>query len=202
MEKINYQELAPSSIILVYIVHVGYAVDMSKITLTLICLFLSVSLAAETVYKKTNPDGDVEFTDIPSTGSEKIKIRKPTTFSAPRLPALEPPAKKPKLIDYEVIIIEPVNDTTIIGNNEIKVSVSVSPVLPTSYKFRYQLGEQTLDSDSDSVSLDNIIRGTHTLRVSVINSKGEVVSAGASITFHMKRHFKRPPAPVKKPKVP
>jgi len=129
-----------------------------------------------------------------------VKIRKTTTFSAPRLPALEPPAKKPKLIHYEVTIIEPVNDTTIIGNNEIKVSVSVSPSLPTSYKFRYQLGEQTLDSNSDSVSLDNIIRGTHTLRVSVINSEGKAVSAGASITFHMKRHFKKPPQ--KTPKAP
>jgi len=173
---------------------------MNKFILTLICLFLSVSVAAETVYKTTNPDGSVEFTDKNLKDSEEVKIRKTTTFSAPRLPALEPPAKKPKLIHYEVTIIEPVNDTTIIGNNEIKVSVSVSPSLPTSYKFRYQLGEQTLDSNSDSVSLDNIIRGTHTLRVSVINSEGKAVSAGASITFHMKRHFKKPPQ--KTPKAP
>jgi len=178
---------------------------MNKFILTLVCLFLSVSVAAETVYKTTNPDGSVEFTDKNSKDSEEVKIRKPSTFSAPRLPAFQS-TKKPKSINYEVVIIEPVNEATIIGNNKIKVSVSVSPALPTSYKFRYQLGQQTLDSDSDSVSLDNVIRGKHTIRVSVINSKNEVVSTGASITFYMKRHFKKTPppsiSPPKKTKAP
>jgi len=187
---------------LVYIESVSYALRMNKFIFSLICLFLSVSIAAETVYKTTNPDGSVEFSDEKKKDSEEVKIRKTTTFSAPRLPALKAPAKKTKLIHYEVIIIEPVNDTTIIGNNEIEVSVSVSPALPTSHKFRYQLGKQTLDSRSTTVSLDNVIRGTHTLRVSVINFKGEVVSAGASSTFHMKRHFKKPSPPPKKSKTP
>ena len=167
---------------------------MNKYILVLICLLLSVSAIAETVYKKTNPDGSVEFSDIDSKDSEEIKIRKPIIIPAPRLPAV---SSHQKAINYEVTIIEPVNDSTIIGNNKIKVVVSVSPALPKSHKFRYQLGKQSVDSRNHSVSLDNVIRGTHTLSVSVINSKGEVVGSGTASVFHMKRFFKKP-----KPKAP
>jgi len=152
---------------------------MKKFIITLISLFLSVSLAAETVYKTTNPDGSVEFTDQNLKDGEEIKIRETTTFSAPRLPPVSP--KKPESTNYKVIIIEPTNDTTIIGNAsnfEVKVSVSVSPSLPSNLQFRYQIGDQFID--------------THVLRVSVINFEDEVVSTGPSITFHLKRHFKKP----------
>lgn len=166
---------------------------MKKFILTLISLFLFVSLAAETVYKTTNPDGSVEFTDQNLKDGEEIKIRETTTFSAPPLPRVSP--KKPESTNYKVSIIEPTDDTTIIGNAsnfEVKVSVSVSPSLPSNLQFRYQIGAQFIDSRSSTVSLENIVRGTHVLRVSVINFEDEVVSAGASITFHLKRHFKKP----------
>lgn len=180
---------------------------MNKFILILISLFLSVSVAAETVYKTTKPDGSVEFSDQNKTDSEEVKIRKTTTFSAPRLPPISP--KKPESTNYKVIIIEPTDDTTIIANAsnfKVKVSVSVSPSLPSNLQFRYQIGDQFIDSRSSAVSLDNVVRGTHILRVSVINFEDEVVSEGASITFHLKRHFKKPapppPPPPKKPKVP
>ena len=166
---------------------------MKNFILILISLFLSVSLAAETVYKTTNPDGSVEFTDQNVKDSEEVKIRKTTTFSAPRLPPVS--SKKPESTNYKVIIIEPTDDTTIIGNAsnfEVKVSVSVSPSLPSNLQFRYQIGDQFIDSRSSTVSLENVVRGTHVLRVSVINFENEVVSTGPSITFHLKRHFKKP----------
>jgi len=178
---------------------------MKKFILILISLFLSVSIAAETVYKTTNPDGSVEFTDKNLKDSEEIKIRKTTTFSAPRLPRVSP--KKPESTNYNVIIIEPTNDTTIIGNVtdfKVKVSVSVSPSLPSDLQFRYQIGDQFIDSRSSTVSFENVVRGTHVLRVSVINFEDEVVSTGASTTFHLKLHFIKTPPPSlpKKPKAP
>ena len=170
---------------------------MKKLIFLVVCLFISVSITAETVYKKTNPDGSVVFTDQPSTDTEEVKIRKPTTFSPLSLPSLRSPDKKVKPINYVVTIIEPSNDSTIIGTTSINVSVTVNPELPHSHQFRYQLGKQTLDSHSTAVSLDNVIRGTHVLNVSVINNKGEVVSSGSSVTFHQKRFFKK----AVKPKV-
>ena len=164
---------------------------MKKLIFLVMCFFISASISAETVYKKTNPDGSVIFTDQPSTDTEEVKIRKPTTFSPLRLPSLQPPKKKAKPVNYVVTIIEPSNDSTIIGSASINVSVTVTPDLVQSHQFRYQLGKQTLDSHSTAVSLDNVIRGTHILSVSVINREGEVVSSGSSVTFHQKRFFKK-----------
>ena len=170
---------------------------MKKLIFLAMCLFISASITAETVYKKTNPDGSVSFTDQPSTDTEEVKIRKPTTFAPLRLPSLRSPNTKAKSINYDVTIIEPSNDSTIIGTTSIKVSVTVTPELPHSHMFRYQLGSQVVNSHSTAVSLDNIARGTHVLNVSVINREGEVISPGSSVTFHQKRFFKK----AVKPKV-
>ena len=191
------KESAWGFIFLVYIEYVSYALCMSRFFILLMCVFISVSVTAETVYKTTNPDGSVEFSDKDTKDSEEIKVREPTIIPALRLPRLNNRNKKAKVITFEVTIIQPANDSTIIGNNKINVVVSVSPDLPKSHKFRYQLGKQSVDSRKHSVSLDNVIRGTHTLSVSVINSKGEVVSSGASSIFHMKHFFKK-----SKPKAP
>ena len=162
------------------------------------CLFISASITAETVYKKTDPDGSVIFTDQPSTDTEEVKIRKPTTFSPIRLPSIGSTKNKAKSISYVVTIIEPSNDSTIIGTTSINVSVTVTPGLPADHKLRYQLGSQVVDSHSTAVSFDNVVRGTHILNVSVINREGEAVSAGSSVTFHQKRFFKK----ATKPKAP
>ena len=170
---------------------------MKKLIFLVVCLFISVSITAETVYKKTNPDGSVVFTDQPSTDTEEVKIRKPTTFSPLSLPSLRSPNKKAKPINYVVTIIEPSNDSTIIGNTRINVSVAVTPDLVQRHQFRYQLGKQTLDTYRAAVSLDSVNRGTHVLNVSIINHDGEVVSSGSSVIIHQKRFFKK----AVKPKV-
>ncbi len=177
---------------------------MSKFILSLICLCLSVSVTAETVYKKTNPDGSVIFTDQQSTDSEEIKVRKPTTFSPPRLPALTLPTKKlSPSFNYELSISKPVNDSTVLNTSDVVVSVSVQPALKSAYghKIRYKLGIQSLTSDKMSVTFKNVDRGTHNIYVSIIDLKGEVISPVASVQFHMKRFFKKP-VPKPKPKVP
>lgn len=167
---------------------------MSKFILTLICIFISVSITAETVYKKTNPDGSVTFTDQQSTDSEEVEIRKPTSFAPLRLPALNLPTKKLKPnYNYVVVINSPANDTTILNKQDVEVSVSVSPDIGRyGHQIRYQLAGQSIVSQSSSETFKNVSRGTYNLTVSVVDANGNVVSPVASRTFHMKRFFKRP----------
>ena len=178
---------------------------MNKFILPLMFIFLSVSITAETVYKKTNPDGSVIFTDEQSTDSEEVKIRKPTTFNPPRLPKLDLPIKKLKpVFNYELAISKPANDSTILNTADVVVSVSLQPALKSAYghKIRYQLGGQSVTSANTSMTFKNVDRGTHSIYVSIIDSKGEVVSPVTSVTFHMKRFFKKHAVPKPKPIVP
>lgn len=176
---------------------------MNKFNLFLFCLFISVSATGETVYKNTNPDGSVTFTDQPSTESEEVKIRKPTTYKPVRLPSLNLPTKKlSPTFNYSITIEKPAMDTVITDNSDVVVSVSVSPQLKKTYghQLRYNLGGDSKQSEKLSITFKNISRGTHSLRVVIVDRAGKVVSPVASSTFHMKRFFKKPAKPA--PKVP
>ena len=167
---------------------------MTKLIFFFSCFFISVSVAAETIYKKTNSDGDIEFTDRKSKDSKKIKIRKPTTYQAPRLPALALPTKKlSPSFAYSLNIIRPANDTTMTNTSDVAVSVLMSVPLKKGYKhqIRYQLAGQTIESQSSLVVFKDIARGTHILKVSVVDKKGDVVSPVVSSRFHLKRFFKK-----------
>jgi len=136
---------------------------MSKLLLTLICIFISVSITAETVYKKTNPDGSVEFTDQKSIDSEEVKIRKPTTYTPTRLPSLSLPSKKlSPSFNYEITINQPVNGATIVGKMDVSVSISIHPELKGGYghQIRYQLAGQSIVSRNTSETFKNVDRGT------------------------------------------
>lgn len=164
----------------------------------------SVSIVAETVYKSTKPDGSVEFTDQASPDSEEVKVRKPTTYTAPSLPRLTLPAKKlSPSFNYELVITKPVNDSTILNKADVSVSIELTPALRTAYghKVLYKLGSREIKSQSNNVTFNNVDRGSHTINISIVDSKGETVSTVASTTFHLKRFFKKS-TPPPKPKTP
>ena len=178
---------------------------MYRLIILLTAVLFSVSIVAETVYKKTKPDGSFEFTDQASPDSEEIKVRKPTTYTAPPLPKLTLPSKKlSPTFNYELAIVQPTNDTTIHNKSDITVSVALQPKLISAYKhqIRYQLAGQSIISESNTVTFKNVDRGTHQINVSVINADGESVSSVVSTTFHLKRFFKKPTPPKIKPKAP
>ena len=179
---------------------------MSKFILSLICILLSAPVLAEkTVYKKTNPDGSVVFTDKNSTDSEEVKIRKPTTYQPPRLPSLSLPRKKlSPTFNYVLTISQPTNDHIITNQTDVTVAISLQPALSRGYghQIRYQLGGKSIISQNLSENFKDVSRGTHTVMVSIIDKNGEIISSAASKTIHMKRFFKKPANEKPKPKTP
>lgn len=153
-------------------------------------------ISAETVFKKVNPDGSVEFTDRETKNSKEIKVRKPVTYKPLNLPPLsQPKIKKKAAAGYSISITQPTTDSTIIGKADVQVVVRIIPALSPGYKLRYQLGSEVIESEQTSTLFRNVNRGTHNLSVSVIDSKGEIIGSSASTTFHMKRFFKKPSPP-------
>ncbi|MDH5600400.1 MAG: DUF4124 domain-containing protein [Gammaproteobacteria bacterium] len=177
-----------------------YAFTMTKFLTIFICLLFSVSIMAETVYKKTNPDGSVEFTDTGSKDSEEIKIRKPTTYTPPRLPKLNLPVKKIKpSFNYNLTVIKPAEDSVIVNQSNVTVAISLQPPLISGHQVQYELAGESKLSTASSVIFMNVPRGSHSIIITVIDNKGVVVSPIVSRNFHMKRFFKKPTV---KPKVP
>ena len=166
---------------------------MQKLIFSIICFFIIFSVNAETVFKKISPDGSVSFTDKNIKGSKSVNVRETITYTAPKLPSLEPIKIKPKPIEYEVIILEPEKDKLFINEPDVKVSISVKPALNKKLKhqFRYQVGERTILSGEKSVVFKDLYRGTHELLVGIVDKKNETVNAVVTRIFHVKRFFKR-----------
>ena len=174
---------------------------MQKLIFSLIYFFIIVSANAETVFKKVNPDGSVSFTDKNIKGSKSVNVRETITYTAPKLPTLEPIKKKAKPIEYEITILEPEKDKLFINKPDVKVSISVKPALNKKLKhqFSYQIGERALLSSEKSVVFKDLYRGTHELLVSIVDKNNETVSPIVARIFHVKRFFKRKPI---KPAIP
>lgn len=169
----------------------------------LFCIFSIASVSADTVYKKTNPDGSVTFTDQQSSDSEEVNVREPTSFAPLSVPGLNLPTKKLKAnFGYVITIFKPEEDSTVTGQQDVVVAIGLTPNLNVTHKIRFQLGSQTIDSKSTQVTFINVDRGTHTISVSIIDKNGNTVSPVVTSVFHMKRFFKKPTTPAPKPKAP
>lgn len=167
---------------------------MYKILSIILCLSFVSSSVAETVYKTTNPDGSVTFTDRESVDSEKVEVNKAQTYQAPRSPALPLATKKlSQSVSYALNIVQPGEGANIINTETVAVSVVLVPNLKTGYghQLRYELAGQTVITQNTSHTFNNVYRGTHELKVTVIDKDGDAVSPVATTSFNVKRFFKK-----------
>lgn len=153
------------------------------------------------VYRKFHPDGVVEFSDQPLTGSEELKVEELPTYKfatpAPERSTPQKPETAPDTVAASpytsLSITQPARNEAIRANDgNIEVRFTLAPELKhhLGHKIEYILdGKPILRSDRQ-VTLKNIDRGTHTLVVQIIDNNNKVLIHSDSVTFHVKRFFK------------
>lgn len=165
-------------------------------TLSLILgLLLAMTPLHAQVYKWTDSEGRVHYTDKPHPNAEKIILPDVQSFStppqAPQQPVPEQDANAEKEPDdYSLAITEPQNQATIRNNQGyLPVMVSVEPDLREDYKLQMIFDGQDLGNPQESpmFTLNNVLRGSHTLRVKLLNPEGVVVETTEQVTIFMHR---------------
>jgi hypothetical protein len=162
-----------------------------RIVIVLLILCLWQTAGAE-VYKRTLPDGSVEFTDVPpKDGAKPVQLPPITTVPAtrPAAPKAAAPTTQPAAPYQSVAISSPATDATV-HDNEGKVSVTTTVTPPLNPKHRLLLfldGAPAGDSITGGFQLTNIDRGTHSLEVRIVNEAGTVLLTSSPVTFHMQR---------------
>ncbi len=170
-----------------------------KKCLIIICALVINHIASAEIYEWRGKDGSIHFTDTPHKGAKKIDLPEPQTYSDPSKKAVTPkyqnytPADKKKEEDakkYESIeISSPKQDATIRNNTgNVTVTVSLTPGLKDSHSIQVSLDGKTIGEPQKNTSfvLQNVYRGTHTVKANVLNQQGNVVGT-SSVTFHMHR---------------
>ena len=180
------------------------------------------ALAGEQIFKTTDADGNVVFTNLPPPAeqiSETIDIATPNSF--PPLPANGAlsetqgvwigdskirGAEAQATPAYHSLTISTPGDQSNIRENagNVAVVVDLDPALHAGHSMRLLLDNApaaTSDEHYLTFALNNVDRGTHTLVAEVLDQTGTVVFASNPSVFHLQRYSKltAPNRPVVRP---
>lgn len=173
---------------------------MKIIALLLLLVFVLPAVAADKVYKRVNPDGTVEYSDQPFDGSEELQLEEAPAIKFEKSPSIgfKPSTRQDQDNGdlYSVNITSPGNDETIRDNTgNVTLQGQVEPGLRGGHRLRWVMDGEPLSASGQSVSLTNVDRGTHTVRLEVVNQHDEVIASSDSITFHLLRYSVKQPSP-------
>lgn len=168
-------------------------------------LLLLPIMASATVYQSRDAQGNVTFSDIPSTNSTTVTVTPAQIF--------QPPVPNNTNVDqnqnnnnnnnsnivvykkFSIVLPAATPDGTIRDNNgTVEITVVMDPMLSPSDKIAIYLDEKPLGKpqSTNMFVLQNIDRGTHTLQAKIVTDKGVVVMQSKPVTFHMHRALVTP----------
>ncbi len=169
-------------------------------------LFLALSLFAicanAELFKWKDADGNIIFSDQPPQGSDKAesKIKPETLPHINTVPALdltksrvtEPTKSDGNKVNYKnFAIVSPLHDAELRENSgKIQINIQIEP--DNFYERGHQLviymdGIEVYKGANTSVLLDNVDRGTHIIKASIVNNRGFVLRETRPTTFTLHR---------------
>lgn len=164
-----------------------------KILFSLLALFLVTAQASEEkkVYKRVEKDGSVTYSTEPVPGGEAVEL-KPLSVVKGRPAAMQHKARveldQKKAAEgkkeYKVKITHPEHDTSMWGS-AVDVGVSVEPSFPDGAELVAILdGEEAGRSTTGKVTIENLVRGTHRLKVVLKSEAGVELASSKEIVFY------------------
>lgn len=168
---------------------------MSRLLL-LAMLLASFNGAADSIYRTTDAEGNVVFTDAPNASSrpaEQVEIQRTNTVEPPPTPlpvdsnaSVEEETPQP----YTVTITNPADQTSFpMGPGNFSVSVRVSPALQKYQGLQLFVdGEAWGSPQRDTLwDLTNVFRGQHDITVAVVNNAGETITVSDPVRVYVHR---------------
>jgi hypothetical protein len=158
----------------------------------------TTALAAK-VYKWTDPQGNVIYSDSPRPGAIEIEVPTEPAGIVPVPPEKLPPPTASSADYGALIIVSPANNAVLNDpEGNVAVSLVLEPALKTTRgdSIRLRLdGRQLSASYTDNeISIPNVERGEHLLQADVVNGAGKVLITSAPVTFVQERPSQLAPA--------
>jgi hypothetical protein len=165
--------------------------------LLLATLLLLPQLGIAQIYKSTDAQGNITYSDTPpaSGPSEQVKLRETNSTPAPEMVESAPiptdsVAETEDSTNYSVSISSPANETTIpMGPGNISIGASVDPGLSQGSLLQlYVDGSPSGNPQSSSNwALTNVFRGAHDLKVVLVGNKDEQLAESESVRVYVLR---------------
>lgn len=166
---------------------------MKRIVILLLLTLFVFSSHAE-IYKGTDAEGNVTYSDEKSPNSTEIKVPEITTIPMPK-PKPKEPKKEEKEEEkpYESFLIKsPVDDETIrTPLRDIVVTLSIKPELDLKqqHSINVYIDGFIVAEKAEELTLPipNVVRGSHEVRAEVIDAEENILIKSKAVKFHLKR---------------
>lgn len=163
------------------------------LALAFLTFLVSTPLLAE-VYKSTDAEGNVIYTDRPpSKDAEAVDIPPPTTYTPVKIPKAPATQSKPAPQGFKgyksVRISSPEHDSTLTDpSGRLELTIAIEPGLQPDHKIRILMdSEQKAEQNSTSFIFENLNRGSHTFQAFVVDTMGRAIDLSEPITVHIHR---------------
>jgi hypothetical protein len=163
--------------------------------------FLLVALAVPAVMPVTaaeawrwkDESGIVRYSDTPVPGAERVVLATapPATGSGPAAVArLSAPPVPVKFSYAECTVRAPGNDQVFNAVTMITASLQIKPALLQDHSIRVMFDGDPYPAWPARMltfKLENLVRGTHTIAVQVVDAQKKIVCDGPSVAFHVRQ---------------
>ena len=161
-------------------------------------LMIVICASYAQIYKWTDSQGNVHFSDTPHEGAVIVTIPDAQSFSSPTPPTSPAPPSsehedhtvKLKHTYTKLAIAQPQSGTTIRNNQGfVAVTVEVEPELFPGDKLQllYDNGALGEPQRNPVFEINGMYRGTHTLAVQVLDADENVIETSDPITIYVFR---------------
>lgn len=159
----------------------------------IILLLAVLATGGVEVYRWTDADGVVHYTDRPRAGAERViidvaPVSPPPAASAPRRSSSSAAPDEAAPVGYDVVAIQSPGQDEVLWNIEgqLVVSTAVDPPLRPGHRLRLFLDgspAETLEPGRTQTQLENVFRGEHSLRAEVLDPEGRTVGSSPVTSF-------------------
>jgi hypothetical protein len=168
-----------------------YAWAMRKILLLLLIL-VACPLLAKDVYKVTTPDGEVIYSDTYIPGAERMRVSGSKSSSGKSADsnnkAVGTFAEGSIYTSFE--IMQPENEQTIRSDEgNVSVGLLLTPGLAEGDSLQVFIDGTRIDGEMRSTQfiLKGLGRGSHSLKINVVDDQGSIQAEAPSVVFHLRK---------------
>lgn len=158
----------------------------------LLAMLLLTSAVHADIYKWTDTNGVVHFSDKPAPGAQSVHLPPSQSISIEKLapPLMEDPISEHHGGYEKIRVVQPDNEATIRDNQgSVPVIINVEPALQPDDKIQLVVDGASMGSPNHTVlfELNNLNRGAHTIAAELLDASGKVLLTSDVVTIYMQR---------------
>ena len=180
---------------------------MRALLFTLLSISSTVALAGS-VYKWVDENGVVHYSDQPHENAQKVELKAPQTYSAPKTTAptgpQQPqhnPVPKPGSAYSSCAMSEPASEQVYMNTSTVTAGVAVQPAIRPGDTAIVTLDGQRVPgvpARGGQFEISPVDRGEHSIQMTVQDSSGATVCSSPPVKFYVRQpSLQSPTSPVR-----